>query len=56
MPFSSHLHTRALRQQYNHTNHQYEIKLDRNSQLERMPEDQDTAAIPAVNYNVGFGC
>lgn len=39
------------RAQYNHTNHQYEIKLDRNSQLERMPEDQDTAAIPAVNYN-----
>ncbi|KAG2449859.1 hypothetical protein HYH02_005382 [Chlamydomonas schloesseri] len=39
------------RPQFNHTNHQYEIKLDRNSLVERVAEDPETSQIPTISYN-----
>ncbi|GLC43682.1 hypothetical protein PLESTM_001504100 [Pleodorina starrii] len=37
--------------QFNHTSHDYEIRLDRNSLVERVPEDQETAQIPNISFN-----
>ncbi|GLI66607.1 hypothetical protein VaNZ11_010528 [Volvox africanus] len=37
--------------QFNHTNHAYEIRLDRNSLVERMPENQQTSQIPTITFN-----
>ncbi|KAG2491292.1 hypothetical protein HYH03_010298 [Edaphochlamys debaryana] len=39
------------RAQFNHLNHQYEIRLDRNSQVERIAEDPETSQIPAATYH-----
>eukprot|EP00803_Ostreobium_quekettii_P006045 evm.model.scf_430.4 EVM.evm.TU.scf_430.4 scf_430:16968-25836(+) len=36
--------------QFNHTNHQFEIRLERQSVLERCPEDNSTSHIPRVQY------
>jgi len=41
---------RAL-QQFNHTGHDFEIRLDRDSVVEAV-DDQDAAAIPKIVYNV----
>ena len=38
--------------QFNSTNHDFEIQLERDSQLEVVPEDVESNAIPAVRYNV----
>lgn len=35
---------------FNHTPHNYEIRLENNSTLDLCEEDNDTAAIPAVQY------
>lgn len=39
-------------QQFNHTAHQYEIRLERASVVEPQAEDEDTQAIPQVQFNV----
>lgn len=41
-------------QQYNHTNHAYEILLGRDSQVDLAPEDAESAQIPMVVYNVSL--
>ncbi|GFR50485.1 hypothetical protein Agub_g12748, partial [Astrephomene gubernaculifera] len=39
------------RPQFNHLNHPYEIRLDRNSTVEAVPEDNETALIPTISFN-----
>ncbi|EFJ49234.1 hypothetical protein VOLCADRAFT_104448 [Volvox carteri f. nagariensis] len=37
--------------QFNPTSHDYEIRLDRNSLVERVPEDKETSQIPSISFN-----
>jgi hypothetical protein len=42
-------------QEFNNTNHAFEIKMTRDSVLEVCPEDGDTQAIPTARFNVRAG-
>ncbi len=39
-------------QQYNSTNHDFEIQLEKDSVLELCPEDEESRSIPDIVYNV----
>ena len=41
-------------QGFNNTRHDYEITLENQSQIEVVPEDPESAAIPQIQYHVRF--
>jgi hypothetical protein len=54
-----HLPLSCALQQFNNTNHNFEVRLERDSHIEQVPEDEETAIIPRIQYNVSIhiiGC